>query len=138
MDKRASDGEVALWKHGKKGSPPPSSPGSTSRKRKKSLRELRGAADTIFDAEEDPHLLSGIGIQFMEKKDHASDTSALAALAVSTLFNIVTLRNNWLNIIEYVNNAGDLTTFTTPDWVCTVSPPSDDDNSDVTLRRRRL
>jgi hypothetical protein len=90
---------------------------------------LKDGAQKIFDEVEEVHVLSGIGIQYKEKVQHASDPSALTAVATTTLFRLETLGNNWLDIIEYVNCAGDLATFVTPEWVLTVKPPATEEDS---------
>jgi hypothetical protein len=126
VDKRAYDGEAVLWKSGgKKSSATPRS----ARDRKKAFTGLKEGAQTIFEGVDDVHVLSGIGIQYKEKVQHASDPSALTTVAVTTLFRLETLRNNWLNIIEYVNCAGDLAAFVTPEWVCNVKPRAKEEDS---------
>jgi hypothetical protein len=127
VKKRADDGEAALWKTDEK--KPAATPKRTGRDQKKAFKVLKDAAQKIFDELDDVHALSGIGIQYKEKVQHASDPSALTAVATGTLFRLETLRNNWLDIIEFVNCAGDLATWTAPEWVITMKPPVKEDNS---------
>jgi hypothetical protein len=83
----------------------------------KTFETFKSNAMANFEVERLTNLLSGLVEHFTENMENIENRKDLSLHLSLTLCRIEGLRDNWLNIVEHLNSAGDLVTLEPPVWI---------------------